>query len=61
MEFRVEAEVLLRHVLGIHRSDFLALVYGSDLGLTDSQSLQLQSLLNTEALGRTVGVHRRTP
>ena len=51
MEFRVEAEVLLRHVLGIHRSDFLALVYSSDLGLTDSQSLQLQSLLKRRLSG----------
>ena len=51
LEFRVEAEVLLRHVLSIHRSEFLALVYGSDLGLTDSQSLQLQSLLTRRLSG----------
>ena len=51
LEFRVEAEVLLRHVLGIDRSEFLTLVYGSDLGLTDSQSLQLQSLLTRRLSG----------
>ncbi len=51
LEFRVEAEVLLRHMLGIDRSEFLALVYGSDLGLTASQSLQLQSLLTRRLSG----------
>ena len=50
-EFRVEAEVLLRHVLSMDRSEFLALVYTSDLGLTDSQSLQLQSLLTRRLSG----------
>ena len=50
-EWQVEAEVLLRHVLGVCRSEFLALVYGSDLGLTDSQSLQLQSLLTRRLSG----------
>ena len=44
-EWQVEAEVLLRHVLGLDRSEFLALLYGSDLCLTDSQFLQLRSLL----------------
>ena len=50
-EYRVEAEVLLRYVLGLERSEFLALVYGSDLSLTDGQNLKLQSLIRRRLLG----------
>ena len=61
LEWRVEAEALLRHVLSTDRSEFLALVYGGDVSLTGSQSLQLQSLtgrrLSGEPLAYIVG-HR---
>ena len=49
-EWRIEAEVLLRHVLGTDRSEFLALVYGADVGLTSDQSHQLQSLVSRRLL-----------
>ena len=29
-EWQIEADVLLRHVLGVARSDFLSLVYGGE-------------------------------
>ena len=51
VEWRIEAKVLLRHVLDIGRSEFLALVYSGDVGLTDSQSLQLQSLISRRLSG----------
>ena len=50
-ECRVEAEVLLRHVLRMERSEFLALVYGGDVGLSDNQLLHLQSLINRRLSG----------
>ena len=51
VEWRIEAEVLLRHVLGVDRSEFLALVYGSDLSLTYSQSTRLESLIHRRLSG----------
>jgi len=51
VEWQVEAEVLLRHVLDLARSEFLALVYGNDISLTDAQSHQLQSLLRRRLSG----------
>ena len=60
-EWRIEAEVLLRHVLGVCRSEFLGRLYGGDVSLTSSQSLQLQSMigwrLSGEPLAYIVG-HR---
>ena len=50
-EWQVEAEVLLRHVLDVGRSEFLTLVYGSDISLTDAQSRQLQSLISRRLSG----------
>ena len=50
-EWRVEAEVLLRHVLRMERSEFLVRLYGGDVGLTSSQSLQLQSLISRRLSG----------
>ena len=51
VEWRVEAQALLRHVLGVCRSEFLAQVYGGDVSLTISQSLQLQSLIGRRLSG----------
>ena len=51
IECDVEAEALLRHVLGLCRSEFLALVYGGDRLLTPSQSTQLKSLLGRRLSG----------
>ena len=50
-EWRVEAEALLRYVLGLCRSEFLALVYGDDGLLTPSQSTHLKSLLERRLSG----------
>ena len=50
-EWRVEAEALLRHVLGLCRSEFLALVYGDDACLSPSQSGHLESLLERRLSG----------
>lgn len=51
VEWQVEAEVLLRHVLGIDRSEFLTQLYGGDISLTDAQSHQLQSLISQRLSG----------
>ena len=51
IECDVEAEALLRHVLGLCRSEFLALVYGGDRLLTPSQSTHLKSLLERRLSG----------
>ena len=51
VEWRMEAEALLRHVLGLCRSEFLALVYGGDRLLTPSQSTHLKSLLDRRLSG----------
>ena len=50
-EWQVEAEVLLRHVLGMSRSEFLAEVYGGSLGLSVSHSAELQSLVSRRLSG----------
>ena len=44
-EWRVEADVLLRHVIGIGRADFLSLVYGGDARLTQFQRRRLNALI----------------
>lgn len=41
-EWQVEADVLLRHVLGVARSDFLSLVYGGEIRLTHTQLHRLE-------------------
>ena len=51
VEWRIEAEVLLRHVLGLERSEFLALAYGDGVNLTRNQSLLLQSLIDRRLSG----------
>ena len=51
IECDVEAEALLRHVLGLCRSEFLALVYGGDSLVTPSQSTHLKSLLERRLSG----------
>ena len=51
IECDVEAEALLRHVLGLCRSEFLALVYGGDRLVTPSQSTHLKSLLERRLSG----------
>ena len=51
IECDVEAEALLRHVLGLCRSEFLALVYGGDRLVTPSQSTHLESLLERRLSG----------
>ena len=50
-EWEVEAEALLRHVLGTDRANFLALVYGDDRLVTPSQSTHLKSLLDRRLSG----------
>ncbi len=42
-EWQIEADVLLRHVLGVARSDFLSLVYGGDSHLTHTQLHRLDA------------------
>ena len=51
VEWRIEAEVLLRHVLGLERSEFLALAYGEGVNLTRNHSLLLQSLIDRRLSG----------
>ena len=41
-EWQFEADVLLRHVLGVARSDFLSLVYGGEVRLTHTQLHRLE-------------------
>ena len=50
-EWRVEAEVLLRHVVGTSRSAFLAQVYGADDRLNPSQADRLETLLRRRLSG----------
>ena len=58
-ESQVEAEVLLRHVLGLDRASFLTLTYGRNESLTHDQSQELNELLRRrlsgEALAYIVG------
>ena len=51
VEWQVEAEVLLRHVLCLGRGEFLAQLFGGDAGLTSNQSRILQSLVNRRLSG----------
>ena len=44
-EWQIEADVLLRHVVGVGRADFLSLVYGREDRLTHTQSLRLSTLV----------------
>ena len=44
-EWQIEADMLLRHVLGVARSDFLSLVYSGDARLTDTQNRRLDALI----------------
>ena len=41
-EWQIEADVLLRHVIGVARSDFLSLVYGGEVRLTHTQLHRLE-------------------
>ena len=61
LEWRVESEVLLRHVLGKSRSDFLTQVYGPDYRLSASQSDRLDTLLRRRLAGEPLAyiVERR--
>ena len=58
-EWQIEADVLLRHVLGAARADFLSLVYGEEDSLTHTQSHSLDALiarrLDGEPLAYIVG------
>ena len=51
VEWQVEAEVLLRHVLGLDRSEFLAEVYGGGDRLSEDQSAELRSLVDRRLSG----------
>ena len=51
VEWQIEAEVLLRHVLDVGRSEFLTQLYGCDISLTDAQSVRLQSLIDRRLSG----------
>ena len=50
-ESQIEAEVLLRHVLRLDRSEFLAEVYGGTGELSVDQSAELQELLSRRLSG----------
>lgn len=45
-EWQVEADALLRHVLGVARADFLTRVYAGEDILTNSQFLSLRALID---------------
>ncbi len=51
VEWQVESEVLLRHVLGLDRSEFLADVYGGRGELKLAQSAELQTLVERRLSG----------
>ena len=44
-EWQVEAEALLRHIVGVDRADFLSLVYGGETRITCAQVRRLSSLI----------------
>ena len=44
-EWQIEADVILRHVIGAGRADFLSLVYGGDARLTHAQTERLNALI----------------
>ena len=50
-EWRIESEILLRHTLGMTRSDFLTTLYTRDSPISTSQSRHLESLLNQRLAG----------
>ena len=56
---RIEAEVLLRHALGVCRAEFLTMLYTRDCRLDEAQSARFQRLLgrrlNREPLAYIVG------
>ena len=58
-EWRIEADVLLRHVVGMERAEFLSRVYGAEDRLTHAQSRRLDALverrLGGEPLAYIVG------
>lgn len=58
-EWQVEADVLLGHVLGVARAEFLSRVYGGEDRLTQAQALRLRDLverrLGGEPLAYIVG------
>ena len=51
VEWQIEAEVLLRHVLGLDRSEFLAEVYVGSGGLNVDQSVAMRSLVDRRLSG----------
>ena len=51
VEWQVEAEVLLRHVLGLDRIEFLAEVYAGGSALSTRQLAELQSLIDRRLSG----------
>ena len=44
-EWRIEADILLSHILGTSRSNFLSMVYGGESCLAQAQSLRLSELI----------------
>ena len=44
-EWQIEADVLLSHVVGVSRADFLSLVYGGDFHLTHTQLHRLDAFI----------------
>ena len=50
-EWQIEADVLLSHVVGVSRADFLSLVYGEEDGLTHTQVVRLRDYLSRRITG----------
>ena len=50
-EWGIEAEVLLRHVLGLERADFLAVAYGGDARLSPGQEERLGEFVGRRLTG----------
>ena len=44
-EWQIEADVLLRHIVGMERAEFLSRVYGAEDRLTNAQSRRLDALI----------------
>ncbi len=44
-EWQIEADVLLRHIVGMERAEFLPRVYGAEDRLTNAQSRRLDALI----------------
>ena len=51
-EWRIEADVILSHVVGVSRADMLSLVYGGERSLTRSQALLLHELITRRVDGK---------